>query len=126
MQAQESRLRGLLDTEVSEQIDAVYVREDTLVLVVRSSVWATRLRFLAPGVLERLNLDGSQAPIRHLRVVVGSREAMPPAYKRPAPKAPSAEAVRALSQTAAALPEDDPLRRSLERLAGTSRKRLRG
>ncbi len=124
MQAEQTRLRALLDTEASAHVDAAYLRGDTLVIVVRTSVWATRLRFLAPALLQRLadsGIDGA-AEVRQVRVTVGRIvHEPPPANRAPRPSVPSAESASVLSKTAATLPADDPLRRALERIASRSR-----
>ncbi len=117
MRAEEAGLRTLLDTEVSERADAVYVRGDTLVIVVRSSVWATRVRFLAPAILQRCESAREMAPVRHVRVIVGEAALPESTYRPPRPARPSPEAAEVLSRSAAAFPADDPLRQTLERLA---------
>lgn len=126
LQAEESRLRALLDDDVSEQVESTYLRGDTLVVLVRSSVWATRLRFLAPALLQRLSGDDGLPPVRDVRVVVGrSRPELPTARTTdgPRPTLPSAQAAIVLSASAAALPVDDPLRETLQRIASRAGQR---
>ena len=123
MQADESRLRALLDTEVSEQVDALYVRDDTLVVVVRSPAWATRLRFQSRVLASRLAGDAGLPAIRRVRVVVGHRDAPPPTRGEPRPSPPTAEAAHDLHRSAAALAADDPIRLALERIAARALRR---
>ena len=110
-------VRALLPDPLVAEVRAVHAEDDMLVVVASSSAWATRLRFVAPRLLEQLRArDDLEVPPR-LKVVVrtptAERETPPP----PRPVPPTRAAAEALVRCAESLPADDPLRRALERLA---------
>ncbi len=94
------------------------LKGDTLVVFAQGNAVAVKLKQMAPSVLEKLAGQGHALQDIQVRVAVHQ-----PAAWRPAPmeRSISAEGRRSLTDFAATLPADSPLRESLERLARRSR-----
>lgn len=83
-------------------------------LLADSPVWATRIRYAVPALLERLEGEGD-IPVREIQVRVGrARIAREPASRRARPL--GEETARNLRETAEAV-GDEALRSALLRLA---------
>lgn len=61
-----SQVRGLLPEELAAHVTGAVLREETVVILADSAAWASRIRFHAPGLLERLapRFDGGLARVR--------------------------------------------------------------
>ena len=62
----EGQVRSLLPPELAAHVTGAALREDTVVVLVDSAAWATRLRFLAPELVARLapRHDGAVTTLR--------------------------------------------------------------
>ena len=116
-------VRALLPEDLLPRVRAVHAENDTLVVVCDSPAWATRLRFLMPRLLEQLTARGDLTIPQRVSVVVRVPPVEKPAPTPQRPWAPSAAAADALVDGAASFAPDDPLRRTLERLAARARRR---
>lgn len=110
-------LREHLSGLVASHVSVANVSEETLTVMVDSPAWATRLRFQTRQILADMSRYCTPYTPRNLRVMVR------PQQQRAAPRQPrsaaamsksSAEGINGLVQC---LPENDPLRLALERLA---------
>jgi hypothetical protein len=108
-------LRAVLPAGVAEHCVVASVDAETAVVQVDAGVWASRLRYLEPGVREALApWAGGVAP-RRVRVIVRPEVPVGPREQQRGPplSAPAAETL----ERAAAATADGPLREALERLA---------
>ncbi|MBX3704505.1 MAG: DUF721 domain-containing protein [Steroidobacteraceae bacterium] len=62
-------LRCRLPTELTEEVWGASLKDGTLTVLVRSAAWGTRLRYLAPRLLDDLAADLA-APVDRLKVKV--------------------------------------------------------
>ncbi len=87
-------LQQLLGSPLAERCRVANINHDTLVLQTPSSAWGSRLRYLAPGILQQLSRQLGWDRIKHTKVQV-----------RPEAFRPSAEPARRarLSRESAAL-----------------------
>ncbi|THF61180.1 DciA family protein [Pseudothauera rhizosphaerae] len=94
------------------------LKGETLVVFAQGNAVAAKLKQMAPGLAARLVEQGHA--LREIQVKVAVHQ---PAPWRPAPveRHISAEGKRSLTDLAASLPADSPLREALERLARRSR-----
>jgi hypothetical protein len=108
------QVRDLLPPPLDEQLLAAVLNGRRLTLLVRSPVWASRLRYLAPQLLRQLRQQGLLVEQLHPRIV--------PEQGKPRKSAPrnvpvlSPQSAKLLRQTAEAL-EAGPLREALVRLS---------
>ncbi|HHC73065.1 MAG TPA: DUF721 domain-containing protein [Thiotrichales bacterium] len=110
------RLEPLLPPTLQGHCRVANLRDETLVLAVDSPAWASRVRFLAPALVEELSRrEGLR--LSRCRILV-----MPPHVpRRTHPARPlSARSRQTLAATAETLPPG-PLRQALQRLAGRRR-----
>lgn len=107
-----AELRRLLPGELADHCIAAQQRGPQLVLHVDSPVWATRLRFLAPGLLELLRAEHPGLHDIRIKLLVprGQRRAQP----RPARRSDIGAAI--IHQSAADT-KHPALRKALERLS---------
>lgn len=114
-------VRAALPREVAGHCLGAVVAADEVTLYVDSPAWATRLRFLAPNLLQQLAATGIHA--RHCRIRVqppGDRvEAVPVPPRLPQASAAASDAVG----SAAASTESSDLAAALRRLARTLTRR---
>lgn len=73
----EQALRGMLDTDLAGRYRVANVRHGRLILLAPAAAWATRLRMLAPQLLDRLHQSG-YADIESIDVRVGPLVPEPP------------------------------------------------
>ena len=109
------RLRDLLPPPLSEHCRVANVRGRSLIVHVDSAAWATQLRFLASQLAPTL-LGREDA---QLRVKIHPPDSVPTPPRRTVAR-PSATAAAELERTAERF-RDDPLGRSLRRLARRGR-----
>ncbi|MDR2030749.1 MAG: DUF721 domain-containing protein [Azoarcus sp.] len=111
------RLQGVLAAGLPAQyVHACRVanlKDDTLIVGVRGSAIAVRLKQTLPSLLEHFSRAGH--PLQHIRIKIELPEAAP------APRPPPARTISEAAQThietlAATLPADAPLRGALETL----------
>lgn len=106
-----NRIRGRLPQEMAHHCLGAAATPGSLLLWADSSVWASRLRFTAPGLLQ--NLPG----IERLRVrVLLPPRSVGPQPKRSRPRRLSEESAILIEQLADSL-QDEPLGEALRRLA---------
>lgn len=78
-----ARVRAHLPHDLSQHCVAAQTRGDVLVLHATSSVWATRLRYLAPEIVRRLQRDGMALREVRVRLLIdGSRRRSSPRLAR--------------------------------------------
>lgn len=121
VQAVHDAVLALLPDELLPHVRAVHAEGDALVIVTASPAWATRLRFIAPGLLEHLAARTDLRVPPRVKVMVRTPPTELPAALPPRARAPSRHAAEALLQGAASFAPDDPLRRALERLSRRAR-----
>jgi hypothetical protein len=69
-EARTAQLRALVPEDLRDQCLVVNLRDQVLTVHTSGAAWATRLRFLAPDLLPKLNRLSDFAPIREIRVRV--------------------------------------------------------
>lgn len=112
-----AHLARRLPPPLNRHVTVANVYRDTLVLNTGSPVWAARLRYLTPTILEFVRCRPGLDKVRSVRVRVAPPEAVTrPPYSRP-PRHPSAASADNLRNAAAAT-ADPALRAALLRLAG--------
>jgi hypothetical protein len=114
LQRAEHLLRETLGVDLGAHCRAGGLTGGRLVLLADSPVWATRIRYAVPALLERLEGEGD-IPVREIQVRVGRASiAREPASRRARPL--GEETARNLRETAEAV-GDEALRSALLRLA---------
>jgi hypothetical protein len=94
------------------------LKGDTLVLLASNGAAAAKLKQIAPSLIESFRLSGQ--PLKTIQVRVGVREERAP--PRPPSNRSLSDAARlSLAEFSSTLPEDSPLRKSVERLIERSR-----
>lgn len=116
-----SLIQEKLGPELEPHCNIANLRGNTLVLVVASTSWATRLRYQIPGLLQRLQLDERLGSITDIQIRV-SPENTPRNTKQPRRATMSAEAAYCLRQCADSV-EDERLSRALTHLASHQAKK---
>jgi hypothetical protein len=113
-----AELRRLLPGELADHCVAAQQRGPQLVLHVDSPVWATRLRFLAPGLLELLRPENPGLHDIRFKLLVPRAERR--AQPRPARRS---DAGAAIIHQSAADTKHPALREALERLSLTLKRK---
>jgi hypothetical protein len=114
LQRVENLLRKTLGADVGAHCRAGGLTGGRLVLLADSPVWATRIRYAVPALLERLGEEGG-IPVREIQVRVGrAGKARETVSRRARPL--GEETARNLRETAEAV-GDEGLRSALLRLA---------
>lgn len=108
-------VKQLLGKSLSEHCQTAIFHQDTLILLTNSPVWATRLRFHAPGLLTQLQglQDWQSLKTIKIKVCPDNRAPQTPPQRRCPLSATAANCVSSLAKAI----EDDALRHALERLA---------
>lgn len=111
------RLQGALEAALPAQMlgqcQVANLKEGTLVLSARSGAAAVRLRQMLPSLLDHLLAAGHAVQAIKVKVASPEQEAE---QRQPTERHISPAAKAGLSAFASSLPEDSPLRASLERL----------
>ena len=110
------QLAQLLDPVICEHAQVAKLSADELVIVVDASVWAGRIRYLAPQVGRHFAAAIGCVP----KVTIKVRT--PPSAPPRRPRAPLDEQARAILAQTAEQVDDTRLKRALERLAKHSGK----
>ena len=116
------RLQGLLERELPPALasacSVANLKQDTLVLLAHNGAAAAKLRQLAPTLAARLGANGVALKTVQVKVQVheGAPERSPPV-----PRQLGTGGRSSVAAFCATLPEDAPLRASLERLLARSR-----
>ena len=108
-------LRGLLDPGLAEHCRVANVDRYTLVLQTDSSAWASRLRYLAPAILEKLAKKLGWKAVTHTKVLV--RPELPPDRQPTARTAHLSQESASLLRDVALSIEDPRLREALLKLS---------
>jgi len=66
----DSKLKKTLDPSLQDQFELANIKADTAILLVRSSVWATRLRYNIPAILNALNNQLNLTSVKTVRIKV--------------------------------------------------------
>lgn len=118
------RLQGvmarLLPPSLAGACVVANIKQDTLVILARSGAAASKLRQMAPSLVLGLASDG--IGINKIQVKVQVHEDAPP----PPPAQPrvlTEEGCKSIEALCESLPADAPLRRSLEKLLASSKRR---
>jgi len=64
------KLKLLLDPFLKDKFELANINPDNAVLLVRSSAWATRLRYNIPAILDALNYQLNFASIKTVRIKI--------------------------------------------------------
>lgn len=112
-------LRAVLPSELCSECQVANLRDQVLTVHLTTASWATRLRFLVPDLLPRLNRLSDFAEVREVRIKVVPVDA-------PATAAPDARTLRrppdgALLTRLADDLDDSALKTALLKLAGHAR-----
>lgn len=103
--------------ELAQQCQVTGIIGDALVLQATNAMWATRLRFNAPQLLQALRAYPEFAALKQLQCHINPTT--PPPQRRPAaPQALSSASSKALAEAAAQI-SDPQLKQALLRLART-------
>ena len=73
LQTLDEVVRAWLPDKLAEKVKVAVVREGVLVLCAESPVWATRLRYEVPTILERASLHPELNHLKAVEVRVGGR-----------------------------------------------------
>ena len=109
------QVRKHLPRDLAEKSQVIDYKNNVLVLLTESPVWAARLRFASTGLRKALSSAGS-LPVARIRVRVAPEALHPVPPGRQTPPRISAANARLLKQTALGL-EDKPPAMALTRLA---------
>jgi hypothetical protein len=116
-----SLIQEKLGPELESHCRVANIRNNTLVLVVASTSWATRLRYQIPGLLQRFQLDERLSSITDIQIRV-SPENTPRETKQPRRATMSADAAYCIRQCADSV-SDEQLSGALTRLANRQAKK---
>lgn len=86
----ERLLRTMLDEALAERFRVANLRQNRLILLTPTAAWATRLRMVAPQLLESLQRSG-YAGIESIDIRVGPLPADQPAPRGERPLSPAAK-----------------------------------
>ena len=109
-------LQQLLGSPLAERCRVANINHDTLVLQTPSSAWGSRLRYLAPGILQQLSRQLGWDRIKHTKVQV-----RPDAFRQlaePPRRASLSRESAALLRQVAESTKDAALQNVLLRLSG--------
>ena len=107
LQALDDRLGEYLTPLLKSHCTVAALRDDVLVINAHSPAWATRLRYLAPSILEFLHGRGESLPsFRAIRIRVSLPEAILTAKPLPRPQL-SIQTARHLKHIAQSIPDPD-------------------
>ena len=118
--ALEQRLLARLPAPLRAHCRLGRVRDNTLIIIVDSAAWATRLRFLTPQLVKQFSRDDS-VTVNKLEVRIQPQNepvSNPPPGRSPARL--SAENAALITSLARSV-DDEKLSRALQRLAGRRR-----
>ena len=118
----DEQLGRQLPAPLNQHVMVANVHQDTLVLNTGSPVWASRLRYLTPAILEFARGRPGLETLRSVRVRVSLPETVAATDRRRSPQRPSrasAEHLRLVAETTA----DPAVRSALLRLAGHQHRR---
>ncbi len=68
LQSIEGLVRSWLPPMIAPHVKVATLRDDTLVLSVKSAVWATRLRFECPNLVERAQSCEATRAVRQVKI----------------------------------------------------------
>lgn len=68
LQSIDSLVRSWLPPMLAPHVKVATLRDDTLVLSVKSAVWATRLRFECPNLVERARACDATRAVRQIKI----------------------------------------------------------
>ena len=114
----QAALTRILPGKLGAACKVANYKQGTLILTARSGAAASRIKQMIPSMLEQLQTDGQ--PVEHIRIRVGMPEE-PRQQPRTNPRTVGPQARNSLLELMDSLPEDEPLRQSLERLLARSR-----
>lgn len=112
--------RSALPEELAEQVIGVSLDGETLIVQVEQAVWATRLRYAAPQLLDNFARAFPHLKLTQCKVKIGPLPRPQPVEKRTASLPPDS-AIKEM-ETLSRLIEDENLAQRLQRLANSARK----
>ncbi|SIN74997.1 Protein of unknown function [Sulfurivirga caldicuralii] len=112
--------RSALPDELAEQVIGVSLDGETLIVQVEQAVWATRLRYAAPQLLDTFARTFPHLKLTQCKVKISPLPRPQPVEKRTA-SLPPASAIEEM-ETLSRLIEDEALAKRLQRLADSARK----
>lgn len=115
----QNALARILPAQYADACRVANLKEEILAISVRGSAVAVRLKQMIPSLLDHFAQAGY--PLRLIQIKVRLHEPMPERRLSPA-RTISDAALAQINSLAASLPEDAPLRASLETLARRSRR----
>ena len=115
LQKIEAQLKDELDSSIHDHFSLANIREDTIILLVKSSPWATRLRYVIPAILDAVNHRLGLTSIQTVRIKVEKTVDSPTSAKRKAPSL-SLQSAKFLDETARSF-SDPELSRCFKKLS---------
>ncbi len=116
--------RAALSSELAEQIVGVSLDGETLIVQVEQAVWATRLRYAAPQLLDAFARAFPHLQLSQCKVKISPLPRPLPVEKRRATLPPDS-AIEEM-ETLSRLIDDPQLAKRLEKLAQTARRAKKG
>lgn len=112
--------QSALPGELAEQLIGVSLDGETLIVQVEQAVWATRLRYAAPQLLDAFSRTFPHLKLTQCKVKISPLPRLHPVEKRVASLPPDS-AIEEM-ETLSRLIEDENLAKRLQRLAESARK----
>ncbi|MEW5757035.1 MAG: DUF721 domain-containing protein [Pseudomonadota bacterium] len=110
-------LRARLDKPIADRLTLANIRQNTAVILVESSAWLTRLRYLAPIIVEEIQKLGLK-DVTSIDMKVAPQDHTP-ALPVPAAHRPSPDTLKRLKQMTESLP-DERVRDAIQRIIDDS------
>lgn len=111
-----------LPAPLGKHVTVANVHQDTLVLNTASPVWASRLRYLTPAILDFVRSRPGFETLRSVRVRISMPDSAAPVRHSRSPLRPSQASAAHLRHVGESIP-DPALRAALMRLADRHRRR---
>lgn len=112
-------IQNILSPELAAHCHVQNIRNSSLIMACDSTVWATRLRYQTPTLLETLRRDAGLNDLIDIQIRVQPAE-QPPKQQTKHHATLSTDAAYCIQQCSESI-SDPELRRALERLAGRQR-----
>lgn len=117
-------IRDTLPENMRSHLLGTALERDTLVVLTDQSSWGTRLRYMAPQLLQAVHAGWPHLKLKQIRVRVMRLPDASPGWRRVPTPPPDEPTLTQMADTAAALRHDN-VRQRLKRLSDTLRQRLR-
>lgn len=109
-------LKSILPAELQTHCQLANIKGSTAIVLVSSTVWATRIRYQIPSLINKLQQDSGGRKITDIEIRV-QPESISDTRERPTRRASMSKEAALSVQRCAASVDDEKLRSALERLA---------